>query len=157
MGKVNDVLEKLQKMLPGGAVARDEGYRAGVVFSANVPQSQLREVATVLNEMEFYLESCTAIDFQDTFELVYHFNCYEPRSRFAVRVLCGHDQAVPTVCDIFKTAKWQEREIHEFFGISFVDNPDLRRLLLPEDADFYPLKKTFGKVNAYRRREEIYG
>ncbi len=157
MGKVNDVLQRFRGMPEGGAIVKDDAYKAGIVFSMQVPGERLREVAAILNEMECYLESMAALDFQDTFEIVYHLNCFEPRSRFALRVLCGHDEAVPTVSDIFKTAMWQEREVHEFFGIRFADNPDLRPLLLPEDTDERPLRKTFGKVNAYRRREEIYG
>lgn len=157
MAKKDDIVQKLSAMLPEGAISTDEGYQAGVAFSAQVPMSNLRDLATVCKDAGFYLESVTALDFEDTRELVYHLNCYEPVSRFSLRVLCGENQEAPTVSDIFPTAEWQEREIHEFFGIRFSGNPDLRRLLLPEDADYYPLKKTFGNVHAYRKREEIYG
>lgn len=152
-----DVVQKLRTLLPEGAVAADEFGRAGVAFSVTASLERIRDAAAVFNEAGYFLESLTCLDFQDTFELVYHFNAYEPQARIVVRSLCGHDQVPPTVSDIFKTADWQEREVHEFFGLPFEGHPDLRRLLLPEDADYFPLKKTFGKVNAYRKREEIYG
>jgi len=157
MAKKDDIVQKLRAMLPEGAVSMDDSYRTGACASIQVELGMLRDVVSAFNEAGFYLESETALDFEDTAELVYHFNCYELKSRVVMHVLCGHDQVAPTVSDLFATASWQEREIHEFFGIRFADNPDLRRLLLPEDADYYPLKKTFGNVHAYLRREEIYG
>ena len=157
MAKKDEILQKLRSMLPEDATCVDEEYRAGIGFAAKVDLAKLRDAASACKEAGFYLESITALDFKDTFELVYHFNCYEPKSRIAVRMLCGHDQVSPTLSDVFATAMWQEREVHEFFGIRFADNPDLRPLLLPEDADYHPLRKTFGMVNAYHKREEIYG
>ncbi len=157
MANKEEIIAKVTAMFPPDAVCRDDAYRSGVVFSATVPLERLREVLGVFRDGGFYLESMTALDFQDTGELVYHLNGYEPTSRMVVRTLAGEGTAVPTVSDLFPTADWQEREIREFFGIQFKDHPDPRNLLLPEDADYHPLKKTFGSVNAYRRREEIYG
>jgi NADH-quinone oxidoreductase subunit C len=157
MTKKDDLMEKLRAMLPAESFGVDDAYRSGVTFSVQVPAERLRNAAEVCNETGFYLESITGLDFQDTAELVYHLNCYEPKSRVALRVLLSHDQAPPTLNDIFSSALWLEREVHDFFGIPFADHPDLRPLLLPEDADYHPLQKTFGKVNAYHERKEIYG
>ena len=157
MDKREQIIEKLRELLGEDAVKLDEAYQAGIAFTAMAPMARLREAVNGCKEVGFFLESITGLDFEDTAELVYHFNCYEPKSRFALRVLCGHDQAPPTVTDIFASALWLEREVHDFFGIGFAEHPDLRPLLLPEDADYHPLRKTFGKVYAYRKREEIYG
>jgi len=157
MSKSEKITQKLQAMLPEDDVCRDESYQGGVVFSARVPLGKLRDAFKEFDEAGYYLESIAALDFQDTFELVYHLNCYEPRARIAIRVPCGHDQSPATVSDIFPSALWQEREVRDFFGIQFTDSPDMRPLLLPEDADYYPLKKTFGMVHAYHKRDEIYG
>lgn len=157
MAKKEEILQKLRSILPDGAVTVDEAYRTGSAFSAQVPMPQLRDALSACNEQGFYLESLTALDFEDTAELVYHLNCYEPKSRIVLHVLCGQDQVPPTVSDIFAAAAWYEREVREFFGIQFDGHPDPRTLLLPEDADYHPLKKTFGNVHAYRKREEIYG
>lgn len=157
MAKKDDILQKLRGLLPEGSISEDDSFQAGVAASVRMDLGRLREVAEAFRDAGFYLETLTALDFEDTAELVYHFNAYEPSARIALRTLCGHDQAAPTLCDIHPTAEWLEREVREFYGISFPDNPDQRPLLLPEDADYYPLKKTFGTVHAYRRREEIYG
>lgn len=157
MAKKDELLKKLREMLGEDAVTGDDSYRTGVAATAMTPMESLRDVTAACKEGDFFLETMTGLDFEDTAEVVYHFNAYEPKSRIAVRMMCSHDGTAPTVCDIFAAAEWLEREVHEFYGIRFADNPDLRRLLLPEDADFYPLKKTFGNVHAYLRREEIYG
>jgi NADH-quinone oxidoreductase subunit C len=47
---------------------------------------------------------------------------------------------------VFPGANWHERETHDFFGIVFLGHPDLSPLLLPEDADFHPLRKDFPGV-----------
>ena len=154
---VKDVERIMLDKFPDWPLNRDEAGLTGAAWSVAVPVSGIRDAAKAFQAGGFFLESITALDFEDTFELVYHFNCYEPRSRLAVRMLCGHDQVPPSICDIFRGAGWLEREVHDFFGIRFSGNPDMRALLLPEDADYHPLRKTFGKVSAYHKREEIYG
>jgi NADH-quinone oxidoreductase subunit C len=157
MTQRDDIIRKLRGILPEGAISLDEAYRSGIAAAAHVPMQALREAAAICEATGFYLESITGLDFLDTEELVYHLNCYEPHSRIALRVLYGHEQPPPTVSDIFPSALWLEREVHDFFGIAFGNHPDLRPLLLPEDADYHPLRKTFGKVFAYRERSDIYG
>ncbi len=157
MARLNEVLEKLRQILPADTLSFRDPSRTGTSCCARVGLDRVREVASLFAQGGFFLESLTGLDFQDSKELVYHFNTYEPGARVAVRVLCPHGEAAPTLSDLFRSASWQEREVWEFFGIPFAGHPDLRPLLLPEDADFHPLTKTFGVVNAYRKREEIYG
>ncbi len=155
--KVQEVEAALKETFPELVFTSNPPEKEGICWSRPVPISGLREVANIFDRLGFFLETVTALDFQDTFELVYHFNCYEARSRVAIRVLCGHEQMPPTLSDIFRGAGWLEREVHDFFGIVFTGNPDLRPLLLPEDADYHPLRKDFGKTGAYHKREDIYG
>jgi len=51
--------------------------------------------------------------------------------------------AVDTVCDIWPTANWHEREIYDMMGIKFNDHPDLRRILMWDGYPFFPLRKEF--------------
>ena len=155
--KVQEIERVILEKLPGTVFQRDETGKTGALWSAAVTVSGIRDAAKAFETSGFFLEDIMALDFQDTFELVYRFNCYEPGSRAVVRVLFGHDQSPPSICDIFGGAGWLEREVHDFFGISFSGNPDMRPLLLPEDADYHPLRKDFGKVSAYHKREDIYG
>ena len=157
MAKKDVMVEKLRSMLGDNAVCVDNKYGAGVIGAATAPAAKLLEILGSFSETGFYLETMTALDFQDTMELVYHLNCFEPLSRMSLRVLVEHGASVPTASGVFAAADWLEREVREFYGIQFDGHPDPRNLLLPEDADYHPLKKDFGKVHAYRTREEIYG
>lgn len=81
---------------------------------------------------------------EDSFEVIYHFNRYEQLCRVLVRCRVPRSLAkVPTISGIYPGANWHERETHDFFGIEFSGHPDLSPLLLPEDADFHPLRKDY--------------
>ena len=64
------------------------------------------------------------------------------RLRVRVRVP-GADARVPSVAGIWPVANWAEREAYDFFGIVFDGHPDLRRILMPEDWDGFPLRKDY--------------
>ena len=64
------------------------------------------------------------------------------RLRIKVRVP-GADPTVPSVSSIWPAAGWSEREAYDLFGIHFTDHPDLRRILMPEDWEGYPLRKDY--------------
>jgi NADH-quinone oxidoreductase subunit C len=50
---------------------------------------------------------------------------------------------IDSVCEIFPTANFQEREVYDFFGILFRGHPDMRRILLPEDYEGWPQRRDF--------------
>jgi NADH-quinone oxidoreductase subunit C len=63
-----------------------------------------------------------------------------------VRVLCGVDGAeptLPTVCDLWPSANWAEREVFDLFGVRFAGHPDLRRIQLPDEWVGHPLRKDY--------------
>ncbi len=157
MAKKDEIAQKLEQLLPKDAICKDEQYRSGVALAAQVPIDKLRDAVTLCSQAGLYLEAITGLDFTDRLEIVYHLNCYEPLSRIALRVRCNHGEAPATISDIYTAAMWHEREVHEFFAVPFQGNPDLRCLLLPEDADYHPHLKSFGKVHSYRKWDEVYG
>jgi NADH-quinone oxidoreductase subunit C len=89
--------------------------------------------------------------------VIYFYNAFGSGSRVQVRVAVKKGASLPTISTVYDAALWQEREVYDLFGISFENHPDLRRLLLPDEADFFPLRKDFGKVHAVRSMDEIYG
>ncbi len=64
------------------------------------------------------------------------------RLRVRVRVP-GQDPRLPTVSTVWPAAGWAEREAYDLFGITFDDHTDLRRILMPEDWDGFPLRKDY--------------
>ena len=78
------------------------------------------------------------------FEVVY--NLYSVTQRLALRLRAqlddpeaGIDSAVP----LWPVANWLEREVFDLMGIHFKGHPDLRRILLPDDWQGHPLRKTY--------------
>jgi Ni,Fe-hydrogenase III component G len=59
------------------------------------------------------------------------------------RVRVELDQTIPTLFPLFAGADWQEREQYDLVGVRFDDHPDLRRLMMPEDWEGYPLRKDY--------------
>jgi NADH-quinone oxidoreductase subunit C len=157
MAKKDEIAKKLGQLLPTDAICKDDTYRAGVALAARVSVDKLREAVSLCRHSDLYLEAITGMDFVDGLEIVYHLNAYEPQSRIVLRVRCNHGETLPSIGDIYSGALWHEREVHEFFAVPFKDNPDLRCLLLPEDADYHPHLKSFGKVHSYRKWDEVYG
>jgi NADH-quinone oxidoreductase subunit C len=64
------------------------------------------------------------------------------RLRVRVRVPNG-DARLPTVSEIWPIANWAEREAYDLFGISIDGHPDLRRILMPDDWEGFPLRKDY--------------
>jgi NADH-quinone oxidoreductase subunit C len=79
------------------------------------------------------------------FEVNYHLLTIPNKQVLRLRVrLSGTEHPVmDTVTPVWPTANWHEREIFDLFGIRFEGHPDLRRILLPEDWEGYPLRRDY--------------
>ncbi|MGB9459090.1 MAG: NADH-quinone oxidoreductase subunit C [Bryobacteraceae bacterium] len=93
------------------------------------------------------LSSLTAVDrypAEPRFEVVYHLHSVERNQR--VRLKChvsGSGPAIESVTSVWRGANWYEREVFDLFGIRFLNHPDLRRILMPDDWEGYPLRKDY--------------
>ena len=119
--------------------------------TAVVPREHLRALAQFLYSdaaMKFtYLSDVTGVDrfpIEPRFELNYHLLSLSQRERIRLRVrVPGDDPVADSVVDIWPTANWHEREIFDLLGVHFAGHPNLRRMLLPEDWEGYPLRKDY--------------
>lgn len=88
----------------------------------------------------------TAVDYpkrEKRFEVIYQLYSFKQNHRLRLKVLAAEGEAVPSVCGIWPTANWLEREVFDMFGIQYEGHPNLKRILLPEDWAGYPLRKDY--------------
>ena len=63
--------------------------------------------------------------------------------RLRVKIRVPADAVVPSLAGVWPAAAWSEREAYDLFGINFSNHPDLRRILMPDDWEGYPLRKDY--------------
>jgi NADH-quinone oxidoreductase subunit C len=122
-----------------------------------VPLERLVQVAKYLAgepSLRFsFLSDITIVDrypIEPRFEVNYHLLSLERRERLRLKVrVPGSEAVVPTVTSVWPTANWHERENFDLFGMRFEGHPDLRRILMPDDWEGYPLRKDY-PVEGYR-------
>jgi NADH-quinone oxidoreductase subunit C len=140
---LKDNLKKALAPLNLEKVAEGDYAKTGYHLEVTAEPTQMVEVAQVMLDAGCFLESFTAVDLVESFDLVYHFAHFEELCRAAVHVPLGKKKGMYTISQVYPGADWFEREVFDLFGIYFFNHPNLKRLLLPEDADFYPLLKDF--------------
>jgi NADH-quinone oxidoreductase subunit C len=148
--RAEEIVERLGPRFPDAVVARGQA-----VLSVE-REHLLDELASVRDDADLrldFLSSVTATDWPERtprFWLAYELYSVEHKHRLRVKVgLPDEDPRVPSVTGLFPTANFQEREVFDLFGIGFDGHPDLRRILMPEGWEGYPLRKTeeLGGVN----------
>jgi NADH/F420H2 dehydrogenase subunit C len=108
-----------------------------------IERAKIVEACKRLRAAEFeHLTSITAIDWKKSWEVVYHITQYGRKDLVVLKVpLPYQDPRIPSVTPVWPGAGWHEREAYDLMGIRFIDNPDLRRILLPQDFEGHPLRK----------------
>ncbi len=149
-----DVVRALRARFPD-SVASVSDFRGELTLEIT-PHSLLAVCSFLRDDPSFsflFLSDVTGVDRfpQDPrFEINYHLLsiAHSRRLRLKLRIPFSNPVA-PSVTSIWPTANWHEREIFDLFGIRFDGHPDLRRLLLPDEWEGYPLRKDF-PVEGYR-------
>ncbi|MEX0905297.1 MAG: NADH-quinone oxidoreductase subunit C [Balneolaceae bacterium] len=81
---------------------------------------------------------------EERFEVIYNLVSFKTGARIFLKAwLEEENPEVDSVTGIWPSANWLEREVYDMYGIYFKNHPDLRRIYLPEDFQYYPLRKEF--------------
>jgi NADH-quinone oxidoreductase subunit C/D len=120
---------------------------AGELTVTVKPESLRKLAATLKNGFRYdYLRSLTGCDWGEAgFGVVYHLEATDSGNRLTVKTATANrtKPELPTVCDIWRTAEFNEREVYDYYGVTFTGHPDMRRLFLRDDFIGYPLRKDF--------------
>ena len=119
-----------------------KGFHCDVVVSPD----QVVAAAELLDKEGLALDTITGVDWmaEGQMEVVYDYFHPAKALRAVVRTRVPRDNPeVPSIHKVFPGANWHERETHDFFGIRFLGHPNLTPFLLPEDADYHPLRKDY--------------
>lgn len=91
-----------------------------------------------------YLFCLTCIDWKTHLTMVYHLSSTKHRHTLVLKSNLDRNQPeIDSVSAIWRTAEFHEREVFELFGVQFRNHPDLRKLILTDDFEGYPLRKDF--------------
>ncbi len=143
---VPDVLESLQQKF--GADVTNQSLYANE-HTVWVKKERIADVCTFLKEeLDFnYLVDIGGIDrFTETdrFEVYYNLVSIAGGKRIRVKVRVDEDDmTVPSVTSVYRAADWNERECWDMIGVRFKGHPDLRRMYMPEDFAYHPIRKEF--------------
>ncbi len=141
------ITKTLNERFPGVVV---EEQKTAVV----IKKEFLLPVAQFLKDGELTFENChcvTAVDWKDKIQVVYHLYSFKQKFMLTLKVnLALEDLTVETVAHLWKSANWLEREVFDLFGVKFLNHPDLRRILNPDEWTDYPLRKNFDRPDFIR-------
>jgi len=119
---------------------------AGVHLDACITPDKVVEAAQIMARHGYAIDAVTGMDWlaQGLMEVVYDYLHFGSGLRVAIRTRIPRSEPrIATISNVYQGANWHERETHDMFGIVFIGHPDLTPFLLPDDADFHPLRKDY--------------
>jgi len=106
-----------------------------------------------------FLSCLTGVDYgveAMRFGVVYHLASIPYQTQLTLKVSVENDRdlnnlpSFPSISSVYRTADWHEREAYDLVGIFFEGHPDLRRILLPDDWEGFPLRKDYKTAEYYK-------
>jgi NADH-quinone oxidoreductase subunit C len=134
---------KLTELVPSGTF--EEGGEWVNLFVAPAEWKSFAQQFYSTAGLDFdFLFCVTCVDWKTHLTMVYHLTSTTHRHSIVVKSkLDRNNPEIETVCDIWRTAEFHEREQFEMFGVKFLHHPDLRRLILEDDFKGFPMRKDF--------------
>lgn len=126
-------------------VSFEEG---GEYLNVLVSPTHCRDLMQALHNMPDlsmdYMFCLTCVDWKTHLTMVYHLESTQHGHSVVVKSqLDRSNPEIETMCDIWRTAELLEREVFDLFGVRFIHHPDLRRLLLTDEWEGWPLRKDY--------------
>jgi len=142
------VVEKIKARFPASLLDAKE-FRGETTL--HIKKEDIVAVCTFLRDDEgckfdYLSDLCGADAYtpEKRFEVIYNLYSLQHKQRLRLKVFAEEsDLHVPSVTTVWPGAGWPEREAYDMFGIVFDGNSDLRRMYMPEEFEYFPLRKDF--------------
>jgi NADH-quinone oxidoreductase subunit C len=110
------------------------------------PENILEALRRVKHQLHFErLSTVTGVDrypAEPRFEIVYHLQSIAGKQRLRLKArVSGENPEIESATQVYRSANWYEREVFDFYGVRFLNHPNLTRIMLPDDWVGYPLRK----------------
>ena len=149
----SDLARELKERF-GGQIGETSTY-LGQNFIVAKPEAAVPILEYLKLEADFdYLVDITAVDWPkrpERFDLVYIVYSFHRNERVRIKTHISDGYKPATAVGVHLTANWLEREVFDMFGIEFAGHPDLRRILMPEEWQGYPLRKDYSILQQDQR------
>jgi len=143
---VSDLSREIKERF-GDRIVETSTY-LGQNFIVVKPDAAIPVMEYLKLEADFdYLVDVTAVDWPkraERFDVVYILYSFARNERVRIKTYVPDGFKPETAVGVHLTANWLEREVFDMFGIEFDGHPDMRRILLPEEWQGYPLRKDYG-------------
>jgi NADH-quinone oxidoreductase subunit C len=149
----SDLARELKKKF--GAQIGETSTYLGQNFIVAKPEAAIPILDYLKLEADFdYLVDITAVDWPkrpERFDLVYIVYSFPRNERVRIKAHIPDGYKPATAVGVHLTANWLEREVFDMFGIEFAGHPDMRRILMPEEWQGYPLRKDYSILQQDQR------
>lgn len=155
---MSDIKEKIEKICPSAT------FSGGDTLMVSVPEKDWHALAKSLKEdrdLNFdVLSAVVGMDWKESLGVIYYLTSTSRNWEVIAVKVAVTDRKNPmihSVTDLWKVANFQEREVYDFYGIKFINHPDMRRFFLRNDWVGYPLRKDYDadpKLNPVRKEDE---
>ena len=112
------------------------------------PDSIVNVAGYLYKTAEFRFIIASALHTKRGFEIHYHFSKDAVGLILNIHVILDKDDPqIESLSNMFNASNWIEREMHELFGINFLNHPNQEKLISEGNwaEGVYPLRKDFKK------------
>jgi NADH-quinone oxidoreductase subunit C len=143
-----NIVEAIKLTFPEDFVSAEKQYD---FISITIKKEKIRDLLSFLytHELKFqFLTDLCGVHYPDKkgseLAVVYHLHSLTNNLRLRIKVFTSIENAmVDSVTNVYNAANWMERETYDFFGITFIGHPDLKRILNVDDMLIFPMRKEF--------------
>lgn len=147
---MSEIIEQIKsKLTEASAFSSVEFSEINSFPCITVPKEKILEIAKILKD-EFKFDQLRDVIGVDRFtkelrfECIYNLYSLQTLQRLFMRVkLDSKKPEVESLCSVWLSANWAEREAYDMLGVVFLNHPDLRRMYMMEEFEYYPLRKDY--------------